>query len=264
MGLKSIAFRAISLLTICSCNLGNNKNILLRLKYLKGSVIDIKYRSYIVTDNENDRPLNNDYIRMGLKVDSVLRDSAYLFSAKIDYVRFEHNGMLVINHQKYSSDEDVSQMTPEQKQIDLKLRPVINGSYKFSVNKNGKIIKPFSLAIDSLLLPVKFDFINLGIYQIDFPYNKIAIGDEWVNEQNIPGTKIKRKAIYKIESIYDSTIQIKVDGVKTDAFGNVNHFSGRYYLDQETCHLISCNIETKGELMETGGHGKAVVSIEAN
>lgn len=250
----------LSVTFLCSC--GGKKNILLKLTYHRGERIDIKYRHYLVTDNENDEPLKNDYVRLGLTVDSVLKDSSYQFLAKIDYVRVDNKRLLLMRGEKYSSDRDTNEMSTAEKRIDKKIRSTLDASYQFTLNKFGKVLEPFSRANSGTALKNN-PFIDLGFYQITFPDHKIAIGEEWDNEQVTPGTKKRRKCAYHIESIYDSIIQIKVDGMLWNANGELTHFSGRYLLDRATCGLVSCKIEAKGQIEETGDDGKAVISIEA-
>ena len=263
MKTRNLNLSVVFLLAGFFCGCGGEKNILLKLKYDKNARIDIKYRYYMVTNDEDDEPLINEYIRMGWTVDSIFRDSSYQFSAKIDYVRIKNKGLLPILDEEYSSDRDTSEMGAAEKQLDHQVRPALNASYKFTLDKYGKIIKPFSLENSTVLLENN-SFIDLGIYQIAFPDHKIAIGEKWDNDQAIAGTKKKRSATYHIESIYDSTIQIKVDGKAWDEDGNLSHFSGRYFLDKTTCKLVSCKIERKGKIRGTGDFGKAVISIEAN
>jgi hypothetical protein len=253
-----LSLMAFITLLMCSCH-GGDKNILLRLKFNQGKKIDLKYRTYLVTENENDPPLINEYIRMSFKIESILPDSSYQLSGKIDFVRVKNERLL--GSVEYTSDKYQGQMSSEELKLDEKYTPVIDSTYLFTIDKLGKIIKPFSF-IDGRIIPKEYELVNLGIYQMAFPTEKIAIGDEWTTEQAIPGTKYKRTSTYHIESIYDNTIQIKVEGILDGPEDEAKRFSGRYFLDKNTCQLVSCEIERHGKT-ELADKGKMVISLEA-
>jgi hypothetical protein len=253
-----LSLMAFITLSLYSCQ-GGNKNILLRLKFNQGKKVDLKYRTFLLTDNENDSPLINESIRMSFKVESILPDSSYQFSGKIDFIRVKNQSLL--GSAEYSSDKYRPYMNEVEQKLDEKYRSAIDSTYQFTISKQGRIIKPFSF-LDGRAIPAKYALVNLGIYQITFPVEKIAIGDEWTSEQSIPGTNYKRTSTYHIESIYDNIIQIKVAGILDGPADDVKKFTGRYFLDKNTCQLISCEIERKGKT-ELGDKGKTVISLEA-
>lgn len=249
---------AFTMLFLCSCH-GGDKNILLRLKLSQQKKIDLKYRTLLVTDNEKDPPLIDEYIRMSFKVRSVLPDSSYLLYGKIDFIRVKNNELL--GSVEYSSDKYQPHMNIAELKLDQKYRSAIDSTIQFTIDKQGKIIKPFSF-LDGRIIPAAYALVNLGIYQITFPAEKIDIGDEWTNEEAIPGTKYKRTSTYHIESIYDNTIQIKVEGILDGPDDQAKRFTGRYFLDKNTCQLVSCEIERKGKT-ELSDKGKMVLSLTA-
>jgi hypothetical protein len=253
-----LSLMAYITLFMCSCH-GGDKNILLRLKFNQQKKIDLKYRTFLLTDNEKDAPLINESIRMSFKVVSMLPDSTYQFTGKIDFIRVKSDSLL--GAVEYSSDKYRPYMNSAELKLDQKYRPAIDSTYQFSINKQGKIIKPFSF-LNGDAIPPAYELVNLGIYQITFPAEKIAIGDEWTSEQDIPGTTYKRTSTYYIESIYDNTIQIKVEGILDGPESDAKKFSGRYFLDKNTCQLVSCEIERKGKT-ELGDKGKMVISLTA-
>jgi hypothetical protein len=75
--------------------------------------------------------------------------------------------------------------------------------------------------------PGSFEPIDYEIYQIAFPKDSVAMGDEWTNEKPMPLIGGKRISTYYIESIYNSVIQIKVDGTLETSQGKSEDFSGR-------------------------------------
>jgi hypothetical protein len=250
--MKPSYFYILSVIALLSCSCHGDKNILLQLKLTKQQKTDVKYRTYETADNE-ENATKSEYVRMALKVDSVLADSSYQFSAKVDFVRAKDPELL--GGVEYVSGKYQGDMSAAELKLDQQLRTAIDSTYKFTVDKYGKLVKPFEFA-SGRALPAEYSLINYGIFQITFPGQKIAIGDKWTNEQTIPGTKNKRTATYQIESIYDATIQIKVEGTIADAANQTQKFTGRYYLKKNDCTLDSCKIEMNGD-----GKKKMFISI---
>jgi hypothetical protein len=235
------------------------KTILLRLKYFKRQRIDVKYRSYVYADDDMDHPLTNEYTRLGFTVDSILPDSSYKLGAKIDYVRVKNGGLF---NEEYSSDREESEMSPNEKQIHQMVKPLLDSAYTFSVSNRGKILASFSFSRGKNI-PRQFALIDLPVYQLIFPQEKLAIGDEWTTENPVPQNKGKRIFTYTIEGEYDSAIQINVKGKLELPNGGSKNFTGHYALDKETNAIISGKIETDFD-MSGSKHIKAVVSVEAH
>ncbi|MFD2144793.1 DUF6263 family protein [Mucilaginibacter antarcticus] len=225
---------------IYSCNGGDK--VLLRLKLNLNKKIDLKYRTLEFAENENGSPLKTEYIRMTMRVDRIMPDSAYQFLAKCDFIRITNPGLLA--DEEYTSDKDISQLSEAGRHLDEQLAPAIDSLYQFTINKQGKIVKPISFAGGKAISP-EYALINLNIFQINFPVNAVGVGEEWSNESDLPGSIYKRKSTYKIESIYDSTVQISVDGKIDGAKADSKSFAGRYYLNKETNNLDSCKLEIK-------------------
>lgn len=248
---------ALIILFFLSCH--GDRNILLRLKYDRGQSIDIKYRNYVYNDNDVDDPIKNEYLRLGFSIDSVTRDSSYVFAVKIDYVRVKNSGLMA---EDYSSDKDEKDMGPAERRMHMQFKPILDSVFKFTVSKRGQLIKPFAFA-GGTKIPPQYALIDLGIYQITFPEEKIAIGDKWTNEYPMPGVNAKRICTYHIESIRNSEIHIGVSGEIQLASGDSKDFTGSYVLDQSTKKLISGKIEMEAR-DGFGSHLKAVVSVEAH
>ena len=256
--MKPLFLIAFCFVLLSSCNHAP-KNILLKLKYFKGQRIDVKYRSYIYSDDDIDRPLRNEYTRLGFTVDSVLADSSYIFSARIDYLRVKNGDFA---GEEYSSDKDEASMGPQERQIHQMAKPLLDSVYTFTVNQQGKVIAPFAFK-HGRGIPAQFALIDLAVYQIVFPKEKLAIGDEWTTENIVPQTKGKRIFTYTMQGIYDSAIQIMVKGTLQLPDGTSKDFTGSYTLDQETNAVISGKIETDFK-MQGSNHIKAVVSVESH
>ncbi|MEP6614476.1 MAG: hypothetical protein ABJA76_21375 [Mucilaginibacter sp.] len=256
--MKSIITVAFIVLCCLACR-RKGGGMLLRLHYEPGTVIDIKYRNYIITDNEGADPIRNEYIRMGLTVDSMTKDSAYAFSAKFDYVRWKNGGFLAID--QFSSDKEETEMNPAERRINAIVKPVLDSTFKLAFNTRGQLIKPFSYK-SGRKIPTMFSPVDWEVYQIVFPVEKVSIGDEWTNEREIPLVGGKRISTYYIENIFDSTIQIKVDGKLIVNPNNTKTFSGRYKIDGKTMQLISAKIEIE-EHTFLQGKVKAVVDIQS-
>ena len=182
--MKRITVAAFVILCCTACRHRGEGGVLLRLKYDIGANIDVKYRAYVITDNENDDPIKNEYIRMGFTVDSVMNDSLYVLSAKIDYVRVKNKGFM--NDENYSSDKDEADMGPKEKELNREFKPVLDSTYKLTINNRGQLIKPLSFACGRKI-PKAFAPIDYEIYQVVFPRERVAIGDEWTNERPQPG-----------------------------------------------------------------------------
>ena len=256
--MKRIITGAFIILGCLACR-RKGDGMLLRLHYEPGTVIDIKYRNYIITDNENAEPLRNEYIRMGLTVDSVTKDSAYALSAKFDYVRWKNGGMMASD--QFSSDQDEAEMSPAERRINQVVKPVLDSTFKLAFNNRGQLIKPFSYK-SGRKIPTTFSPVDWEVCQIVFPAEKVSIGDEWTNEREIPLVGGKRVSTYYIESIFNSVIQIKVDGKLIINPQVTKKFSGRYKIDEKTKRLISAKIEME-ENSFLQGSLKAVVDIQS-
>lgn len=225
------------------------KNVSLSLKLAKDQRIDVKYR---ISTNE-DGVEKGEFIRMSLKVDSVMPDSSYLVSGKVDFVRVKNQK--VTNSDEYSSDKPQAEMTPEEIKFDEQIRPTIDSTYKFTIDKHGKLLKPLTFT-SGHTIPATYQLIDVGVFQINFPAEKIATGDKWTTEETLPGSGGKRVAKYKLESIYDETIQIKVDGSIEGGHVDPQSFSGRYYLEKSDCTIDSCSIQMEGK-------GKQKITIQS-
>jgi hypothetical protein len=256
--MKKIIPAFIVILCCLACN--QKGDILLRLHYEKGDDTDIKYRNYIITGSENDEPVKNEYVRLGLTVDSVIHDSLYALSARIDYVREKDAGFMA--NEEYSSDKDEVDMSAREKQIDRIVRPVIDSVYHFVINNRGQLIKPLSYANGekATTATVLFDYES---YQIEFPKAAMSTGDEWTNERRAPGTGYKQVSHYYIENVFDSTVQIKVSGTREVSQGVNTDFSGRYVIDKKSHKPISAKTEMKGKMM-LEGNVTVVMTIESH
>ncbi|MBC7399436.1 MAG: hypothetical protein H7289_05780 [Mucilaginibacter sp.] len=226
-----------------------NKNVSLSLKLAKEQRIDVKYR----TSTNEDGIEKGEFIRMSLRVDSVMPDSSYLLSGKVDFVKVKNQK--VTNSDEYSSDKPQAEMTPEEIKFDKEIRPTIDSTYKFIIDKYGKLLKPLTFT-NGHTIPANFQVIDVGTFQINFPTEKIAIGGTWTTEETLPGSGGKRTSNYKLESIYDETIQIKVDGSIEGEHTDPQKFTGRYYLEKSNRTIDSCRIQMDGK-------GKQKITIDS-
>jgi hypothetical protein len=225
------------------------KNVSLSLKLAKNQRIDVKYR----TSTNEDGVEKGEFIRMSLKVDSVMPDSSYLVSGKVDFVRVKNQK--VTNSDEYSSDKPQAEMTAEEIKFDEQIRPTIDSTYKFTIDKYGKLLKPLTFT-SGHTIPANYQMIDVGVFQVNFPTEKIAIGGKWTSEETLPGSGGKRVSNYKLESIYDETIQIKVDGTIEGGQADPQKFSGRYYLEKSDRTIDSCRIQMDGK-------GKQKISVDS-
>jgi len=194
---------------------------------------------------------------MGFKVDSVIGDSLYILSGKIDYLRVENGGAM--NGNDYSSDADEADMTPIQKQLNAEFKPMIDSTYKLIINTKGQIIKPF--AVGGPTISQNFQPINYSNCQVVFPAGKIAIGEDWSAVATMPIVGAKRISAYHIESVFGGKIQIKESGRMELSGGESHDFSSRYILDEKTKNLISAKFELDANSFGTR-NVKAVIEIE--
>lgn len=246
--MKASYFYILSAIALLGSSCGG-KNVSLNLRLTKDQRIDVKYRA---STNE-DGIEKGEFIRMSLRVDSVMPDSSYLLSGKVDFVRVKNQK--VTNSDEYSSDKPQAEMTPEEIKFDEQIRPTIDSTYKFTIDKYGKLIRPLTFT-SGHTIPANFQMIDVGVFQINFPADKIAIGDKWTTEEALPGSGGKRVSNYKLESIYDETIQIKVDGSIEGEHADPQNFSGRYYLEKSDRTIDSCRIQMDGK-------GKQKISIDS-
>ncbi|MES2809969.1 MAG: hypothetical protein V4619_15165 [Bacteroidota bacterium] len=238
---------------IYSCNGGDK--ILLRLELKTNKKIDLKYRTSEYAEKENGAPLKTEYVRMTMRVDRIMPDSAYQFLAKCDFIRITNPGLL--GDEEYTSDKDQSQLSEAGRQLDEKLTPAVDSLYQFTIDKTGKIVKPISFAGGKAISPENA-LINLNIFQIGFPATAVGINETWITETDLPGSIYQRKSTYAIESIYDNTVQIKVDGKIDGTAKDAKTFTGRYYLNKETNNLDSCRLEIK-----SADKGLTVITLAA-
>lgn len=239
----------LGLIGLLSYSCGGKKDVSLTLNLTKEQRIDVKYR----TSTNEDGVEKGEFIRMGLRVDSIMPDSSYLMSGKVDFVKVKNQK--VTNSDEYSSDKPQAEMTEEEIKFDKEIRPTIDSTYKFVINKYGKLIKPLTFT-SGHTIPANYQMIDVGVFQINFPAEKIAIGDKWTSEETLPGSGGKRVAKYKLESIYDETIQIKVDGTIEGEHADPQKFSGRYYLEKSDRTLDSCRIQLDGK-------GKQKITVDS-
>ncbi|MEO3405898.1 hypothetical protein AAFN85_18445 [Mucilaginibacter sp. CAU 1740] len=253
--MKSII--ALSLIALCCIGCKHQKgDILLRLKYYPSEKIDVRYRTYTLTGNENDEPMINEMVRFGLKVDSVTHDSLFHLSAKIDYIRAKNGGLL---GSEYSSDKDEEMMSPQEKAMHTIFKPMIDSSYKLTINNRGEVREPLTYTSGATVSRPPINYTN---YQPIFPKDKVAIGEEWTETTGLSKTKNRRECAYHIESIYQSIIQIKVTGKMEMITGGMKEFSGRYMIDQKTSELVSAKIEIP--LSKCPRKLTAVIDIESH
>jgi hypothetical protein len=253
MKARYLSFVAFIALFFCSCSGGDK--VLLRLELKSTQKIDLKYRTFEYAEKENGSPLKTEYIRMTMRVDRILPDSAYQFLAKCDFIRITNPSLL--GAEEYTSDKDQSQLSEAGRRLDEKLTPAVDSLYQFAINKQGIIVNPIAFAGGKAISP-EYALINLNIFQINFPANAVGVGEEWSNETDLPGTIYKRQSTYKIESIYDNTIQISVDGKIDGAKADAKSFTGRYYLNKGNNNLDSCRLEVK-----SADKGLTVIALAA-
>ncbi len=239
----------LGLIGLLSYSCGGKKDVSLTLNLTKEQRIDVKYR----TSTNEDGVEKGEFIRMGLRVDSIMPDSSYLMSGKVDFVKVKNQK--VTNSDEYSSDKPQAEMTEEEIKFDKEIRPTIDSTYKFVINKYGKLIKPLTFT-SGHTIPANYQMIDVGVFQINFPAEKIAIGNKWTSAETLPGSGGKRVAKYKLESIYDETIQIKVDGTIEGEHADPQKFSGRYYLEKSDRTLDSCRIQLDGK-------GKQKITVDS-
>jgi hypothetical protein len=246
--MKARHFYILGAIALLGSSCGGKKDVSLTLKLAKEQRIDVKYRTS-TTDGEE----KGEFIRMSLRVDSVMPDSSYLMSGKVDFVKVKNQK--VTNSDEYSSDKPQAEMTEEEIKFDKEIRPTIDSTYKFVIDKYGKLVKPLTFT-SGHTIPANFQMIDAGVFQINFPADKIAIGDKWTTEETLPGSGGKRVSNFKLESIYDETIQIKVDGSIEGEHADPQKFTGRYYLEKSDRTLDSCRIQMDGK-------GKQKITVDS-
>ena len=232
-----------------------DRNILLRLRYKQGDQVDLKYHFYLVKDDDLDDPVVNGIVRMGLKVDSVVADSLYMMSAKVDYPRVEYSGFSSRDNFSYEGDEPDSSSS-QQPGARSAIKSSLERIFKLVINTKGQIIKPFVIGGPAIVQNI--EPLNYTNCQVVFPAGKIAVGEDWQSESDSPVINARRFSSYHIESVFDGKIQIKESGT-INVKGNPSMvFSERYVLDEKTKNLISAKLE-----LNAGAGLKAVIDIEA-
>lgn len=255
--------RHIAILTLIGCLLTGcsgkgEKAALIRLKYHKGQTFDIKYQTYAQT---NDRRVpQNRVVRMLFKVDSIIGDSLYVLSAKLDYVRVRNDGLF--SNEEYASDKAEEKMNDREKSIHQDFKAVRDLIYTLTIDNRGKILKPFALS-GGREIDKKYNLVQYENCQIVFPEEAVGIGDEWTNELDVPGTaKGRRMFKYTIESIKDGVMRIDLVG-KFQPYGrgsNSKNFYGHYLIDEETKMIISAKYKLEGKMF-LEGEGAVGVTI---
>ena len=211
----------------------------------------------MIRDGDLDDPVVNAIVRMGFKVDSVVADSLYMMSAKVDYLRVEYSGFSSRDNFSYEGDE------PDSSSSELPgLRSAVKLSlarlFKLVINTKGQIIKPFVIGGPAIVQNI--EPLNYANCQVVFPPGKIAVGEDWQSESYSPVIKARRFSNCHIESVFDGKIQIKESGT-VDVKGHPSmEFSERYVLDEKTKNLISAKLELN---VSANQSLKAVIDIEA-
>jgi len=256
--MKRLLFLASLIMLSCLACKHKGPRFLLRLKYNKGVQTDMEYHMYAVTDNKNDAPLTNEVVRMGFKVDSVIHDSLFVMSAKVDYIRTRSAGLLGgIGGESYSSDKDEAEMSANEKMIHRMFKPMLDSPLRITVSSTGRLVNNFAFSNGRKPLAGPVDYPNC---QIIFPADSVAIGEEWSDERIMPLTGAKRESHYYIESIRDSVINIKLYGNLKVGSRGTSKFTGEYAIDQKSKSLISGKIETEAKTL-LNDKAKVVVEI---
>jgi hypothetical protein len=256
--MKQLIIIILILLSCTACRQKGRQHVLLRLKYQKGDVFDIRYQTYITAESETE-PIKNEYVRMTFKVDSVLQNGEYLLSAKYVYVRVDNNKGLI--RQSYSSDQDENAMSQSERAIHENFKAIRDSVFTLTVNNRGQLKKPMAFA-GGRPIPTAFAPIDFENCQIVFPKDSIVTGDEWINERISPDTKNRRSYTYTLYSIKEGTMEVGVKGEFEQAGSGETHaFTGEYTIKREDQNLVSGNIEMSGN---AASYGKVKIGIVIN
>ncbi|TCC89534.1 hypothetical protein EZ428_17740 [Pedobacter frigiditerrae] len=257
--MKSLITFCFFLCICCGCQ-KKEKQFLLRLSYSKGDVFDIIYHSYAIADDDKYKEvLTNSEIKMKFTVDSLIGDSAYLFSSKILYIKMRNVGRF--GEMMYLSRDKIhSRMSNAEKELHLDLDPLLDSTFTIMINKQGEILKSFMYK-SGKPAGLLIDYENC---QIPFPKDSISIGKEWENERIIPVTTGKRKSIFHINRVQNSKIEIGVEGyLNIYPKSNIkNKFSGLYVIDSVNNKLKSAELYTEINLF-LKGKGKNTLVIKS-
>jgi hypothetical protein len=241
----------------CSCGSGGKKDIVLGLKFKKYHHVTINYRRYVVA--RGFAPVQDELTGFTLMVDSILPDSSYLFSGKLNYIRVKDKSQF--GAMDYYSGVDDKDMDGQERGMDFSMKPLLDANYKFMLDKHGKVLKPLTFA-DGRQVPDEFP-LELGLYQIAFPAEKVALGQEWTSEFAKHGEDGRWVFNYHVQAVDSLSILIMVDGTVRLPRGGPSDFTGRYHLNRKTSALDSCEIDLDGGRNEQGKL-TAVISIDAH
>ena len=254
--MKRLIHGALAILCFISCKHGG-PHYLLRLKYNKGVQTDLEYHSYIVSNDNQTDAIRNEVVRMGFKVDTVVHDSLFTLSAKVDYIRVVDNGEFQLLNFSYTTEEPPTGNNQNAQRYNLLVKPLVDSTLALTVSSKGTLTKPFTFS-HGRRLPGSPP-LNYEMCQIKFPADSIAIGEEWTNERIDPLRNARWVSHYYIESIKDGAVNIKLYGV-IEIGVKKNKFTGDYVIEQKTGALTSGKIEIEGQTM-TQGKGKLVIDI---
>lgn len=239
----------IVLAFIVSCQ-KKEKTYLLRLSYSKGDVFEILYHNFAAPNGDSNKgSALNSQIKMRFKVDSLISDTAYIFSGKIIHMYL--NSSIGSDEQYYYSKNKLNKgMSKEEKQLHSDLDRLIDSTFFITVSNRGEILSPFKFK-SGAPAGIIIDYENC---QLLFPRDSITIEEKWTNERTAKFINSKRKSTFYIKRIENSNFIIDVEGY-VDIFSNSKikkKFSGTYVIDSATKKLKSVRIDTEIDIAFKG------------
>jgi len=209
---------------------GTTESIELRLNYPKGFQQTLVTKT---TSNGKSMKMNNTII-IQMKLDSVDNIGSYVFESNVLKIQFESE--MYGEVEKYDSDKEESEMSASESSFHDEFKQLLDSSLSISINKKGKVVKPFQFSNGKLS-----DAVDMSNIQIVFPEKAVKVGEKWTSEKS--NAFAETKATYSISEITRDKIIIEMNSIiKGTLLGN-SKAKGEYVLDKLTMRVMKVKIE---------------------
>jgi hypothetical protein len=225
----------------------SDESVLLRLRFKKGDeqtfIIHVKAKCSAST--YLDSRIEASYI-----ADSVINDSQYYLTSKINAVKTDIKGELMDQNVEvhYDSRKSLVDMGQAERDMDSKLDKLISSYYNITFNEKGEAEKPFTVFGKEVLQPF-----GPALVQLSFPVKRVKVGDSWTVKIKNPFTNPTTNLIssdvtfnYVVDNITKDNVIIDVQ-LDIDFNGDASkHMQGKgnYTIDRVTGRTLEGYIST--------------------
>jgi hypothetical protein len=225
----------ITIFLFSACSDKKSDGIRLRLNYPKG--FEQVIISEITTSGSSISNIEN-IIEMNFKLDSVINNETYLFTARV--LRMRSKMVTDAGTETYDSEKENSFPAFER---------LVRSDLTIQINRYGKVVQPFLFAGSQ---EKAGSVIDMSKIQLIFPDKELKVGDTWKSEGKNELVSGLTRTTYELKEVTDTELKIKVIAKIEDGTGMLGdkQLKGEYILDRKTNRLKAGKLDTE---LSSGG-----------